>query len=122
MNLAKSQKVATQEEGKTREGRVTSKSSVVKPLMESLWFPGTLLVGGLPTGTLTETSLLSSMRPLLCLLAGPSLLSMPGLQDTSPDQLSLFCPMLIALAKVSQQQPYKHWRVTGRPEQSSHTP
>lgn len=40
MNPAKNQKVTTQGEGKTREGGLTSKSSVAKPSMESLWFPG----------------------------------------------------------------------------------
>lgn len=72
MNLAKNQKITTQEKGNTREGGLTSESSVAKPSMESLWFPGSLLVGEVETGTLIETShcclLLSRMRALLCLL------------------------------------------------------
>lgn len=53
---------------------------------------------------------------------GPTVLSLPGLWDTSPDQISLFCPMPAALAKVSQQQPYKLWGVMGRSGKLSHTP
>lgn len=96
MNPAKNPKITTQEKGKTREGRITSDSLLVKPLMETLWSPGSSLIGVLQTGMLIETShwclLLSRMRALLCLLGGLTGLPLPGSQEVVPDQIYLLLP------------------------------
>lgn len=126
MNPAKNPKITTQEERKVREGTITSKSLLVKPLMETLWPSGSLLIWLLQTGMVIETSrcclLLARMRALLCLLGGLTGLPLPGSEEVVPDQIALLCPVLVVLAKGSQQQLYKLWGAMGRQQKLSHTP
>lgn len=94
--------------------------------METLWSPGSSLIGVLQIGMLIETShcclLLTRMRALLCLLGGLTGLPLPGSQEVVPDEISLLHPLLVALAKGSQQQLYKLQGEMGRQQKLSHTP
>lgn len=66
--------------------------------------------------------LLARMRALLCLLGGLTGLPLPGSEEVVPDQIALLCPVLVVLAKGSQQQLYKLWGAMGRQQKLSHTP